>query len=842
MKVNSGVLKKMKIKFSLFFVLFIVTLLSVISITPVRQLQQATSITVSIAGMPVLQRIATFIDGDKYERLAQTLDPSDPFFVETQAKIRRVRENTPCLYLYTMAPYKDKIHRFIFDGEEPGSVGFSPLGSEENTENYDIAYRQTYDTKSPQFTHTMFQSNWGLLISAYMPILNSRKEVVGVIGIDFQGQDAHDVISSSTRWQIIFFLGFVTVGLFFYFYFLKDITQQNQVLLEMSQRAESASQAKSDFLARMSHEIRTPMNAVIGMSDLAQRDYGTSKCLEYLTGIKNAGLSLLTIINDILDFSKIESGRLEISAAPYETASMLNDVLTMIRVKMADKPLELVVEPDLNIPGTLIGDDIRVKQVLLNLLGNAVKYTNEGIVRFSFSGQPLGDGAIRLAFVIKDSGIGIKQEDISRLFGNFIRIDEKRNSSIEGTGLGLSIARSLCLAMNGDISVASEYGKGSVFTITLIQAVADWKPMGEMAPVPTTLAGAKCASLIAPEAQVLVVDDFSSNLLVAEGLLAPYKMRVLTGFNGREAVELVQARSFDLVLMDHMMPEMDGMEAVAAIRALGGRFMEVPIVALTANVVSGMKEQFLANGFNDFLAKPIDTGELDNVLQKWIPAAKQLCAETDSVPSQEGGREETSLEIEGVNVAAGIARLGGSPDYYQKVLRMFCQDAEAGFALLEVSPDEAALPSFTTFVHALKSGLGNIGAQALSKSAAVLEQAGRSGDMAAIQSNLAPFKKKLAALMAHISELTAVAQSGGASLDSASEPLLREAAAELKAALKVALETGDTNEIDIALAKLQNLNLPQKMRVIIDDIAKHVLFGDFKKVTEAVNVLLEHEN
>ncbi|MCL2010443.1 MAG: ATP-binding protein, partial [Synergistaceae bacterium] len=387
--------------------------------------------------------------------------------------------------------------------------------------------------------------------------------------------------------------------------------------------AERLTREKDYFIARISHEIRTPMNAVIGMSELAQQDYGTARGLEYISGIKNAGASLLSIINDILDFSKIESGGLELSKEAYETASMLNDVLAIIRVQMSEKPLELLVETTPGIPRGMVGDAGRVKQILLNLLSNAVKYTNEGFIRFSASAERKGENTVCLSFVVEDSGIGIKPEDIPKLFGDFTRIDEKRNSAIEGTGLGLSIASSLCRGMGGDIAVSSEYGKGSVFTATLTQIVTDWEPMEDAATISATRAETQRATFIAPDAEVLVVDDFPNNLAVTEGLLRAYKMRVFTCLNGREAVNLAEARSFDLVFMDHMMPEMDGMEAMQAIRGRGGRFEELPIAALTAHAISGMKETFLASGFSDFLSKPIETDKLDALLRRWIPEEKQ---------------------------------------------------------------------------------------------------------------------------------------------------------------------------------------------------------------------------
>ncbi|MDR1849775.1 MAG: response regulator, partial [Zoogloeaceae bacterium] len=614
---------------------------------------------------------------------------------------------------------------------------------------------------------------------------------------------------------------------------VRERTRQLEIQTEA---AEQASRTKSEFLARMSHEIRTPMNAVIGMSELAQRDYGSPKGLEYLSGIKNAGVSLLSIINDILDFSKIESGRLELTTSTYETAHLLNDILDIIRVRMVEKPLELIMEADPGLPRALSGDAGRVKQIMLNLLSNAVKYTQKGFIRLSVTGERTEAQTIRLTFVIEDSGIGIKPEDMPKLFGDFIRIDEKRNSAIEGTGLGLSIARNLCRIMGGDITATSQYGKGTAFTATMLQAVDDEKPMGDITATKARRVETQRISFTAPDAEVLVVDDFASNLMVAEGLLASYKARVQTCLNGREAVKLVKARPFDLVLMDHMMPEMDGMEATAAIRALGGRFAELPIVALTANAVSGMKEMFLANGFNDFLAKPITTNELDALLQKWIPAAKQHnVSATDGGVTPEDAVAATSPEIADLDIAAGIARVGGSPSRYRDLLRMFCRDAEAGFALLAANQDAAGLQAFTTFVHALKSGLANIGANALSRTAAELEQAGRAGDMAAIQGNLPAFREALTALMARIGEATAPPQSSEAELKNVSAAQLRQIVTELK----TALDAKDTDRIDIAMEKLQALPLAPEMRSTEGDITQLLLFGDFKKAAAVVEALLE---
>ncbi|MDR0440573.1 MAG: response regulator, partial [Candidatus Accumulibacter sp.] len=589
------------------------------------------------------------------------------------------------------------------------------------------------------------------------------------------------------------------------------------------------------FLVRMSHEIRTPMNAIIGLSELARREYGKPKALEYIAGIKSAGASLLAIINDILDFSKIESGRVDITPSPYEMGSLLNDVLTIIKVRMRETSLELISEAAPDIPGVMIGDATRVKQILLNLLNNAVKYTHKGFVKFAVSWERMGEDEIRLIFTVEDSGIGIKQEDMQKLFGEFTRFDEKRNINIEGTGLGLSIARSLSRAMGGDITVESEYGKGSLFTAVLTQIVADWQPMGNAADITTTRSETQSVTFIAPEAEVLLVDDFPSNLLVAEGLLIPYRMRLTTCLNGQEAVELVRQRPFDLVLMDHMMPVMDGVEATRAIRDMDEeRCRTIPIVALTANAVAGMREMFLENGFNDYLSKPIDVRQLDIVLKEWIPAGKRRRAPKEDESNWEDAASlETLLPvIEGLDAAAGVTRVGGSPARYLDLLGTFCRDVEARSALLENEPDEAALPSFTTQVHALKSALANIGAANLSRAAARLEQAGRESKLSAIREELAPFRERLGVLKAQIGEFLASSRSKD------EKPAGAEVM-EVLARLGKALEAKNFDEIDLALEQAQSRLPAGAMREAVCEIADFILTAEFEKAADALNALFE---
>jgi signal transduction histidine kinase/CheY-like chemotaxis protein len=419
--------------------------------------------------------------------------------------------------------------------------------------------------------------------------------------------------------------------------------------------SERENRAKSDFLTRTSHEIRTPMNAIIGFSELAQREFGKSKGLEYIRGIRSAGGTLLAIINDILDFSKIESGSINFSSERYRASSLLNDAITLARARLVAKPVKLVCQVAPDVPQELSGDSARVRQILMNLLSNAVKYTDSGQIILSVGARKNGEGEARIAFEVSDTGIGIRAEDMGKLFEEFTRLEGKRNIGVTGTGLGLAIARSLCRAMGGDVDCESVYGEGSAFRASFVQKVADWTPMGPLLggePAPKESAG---PSFLAPEAEVLVVDDYASNLMVAEGLLAPYGMRLSFAAGGLESVGLVRERSFDLILMDHMMPDMDGIEAVKAIRDMeGGR--HVPVAALTANAVAGMREMYLSNGFDDYLTKPIDPERLDRLLARWIPPSKRL---DPPGPDRAGGVGEGGG---GAGAASGRPAFAGAPE------------------------------------------------------------------------------------------------------------------------------------------------------------------------------------
>jgi signal transduction histidine kinase/CheY-like chemotaxis protein len=658
-----------------------------------------------------------------------------------------------------------------------------------------------------------------------------------------------------------------TEGALLLFY---DLTE----IILAKEQAEQASRAKSSFLAQTSHEIRTPMNAVLGMSELALRADSLPKALEYVEGIKQAGHNLLSIINDILDISKIEAGTLEINAAPYSLSSLLNDVINIVRLRVAEKPVSFITDVDSRIPNKLFGDEARIRQILLNLLTNAVKYTNKGYIRLIVKGENLrpGPGAagVTLAFDVEDSGIGIKEQDLSNLFQRFIRLDMKKNHGIEGTGLGLAITKSLCRAMGGDVNVSSVYGKGSIFSVRVPQAYLEDAPVaavenpgakaalcyerrplyaasieytfknlgvpvklcaaeeelyreleerdypfafvsankaekagawietrglstvlvsmanpGEitgtqgknMTRVPLPLYAVPVANVlnhqaaaeprklrrgrfIAPGAKILVVDDISTNLVVTAGLLAAYRSRVDTCVSGADAVKMVQERRYDMVFMDHMMPEMDGIESTRYIRALeGDYYKQLPVIALTANAITGMKEMFLEQGFNDYLSKPIEISKLDQIMEAWIPADKKIQRSGDDDGDDDSGGLLESCAVEGLDLKMGKERYREKT--YLEVLRSYAVHTpgllEKLKKLTRGTLNEETIGEYTITVHGLKGSTYGICANGIAKQAEGLEHAARSGDKEYIGQKNGIFIETVKTLLEKIRELLAKA-------------------------------------------------------------------------------------
>lgn len=403
---------------------------------------------------------------------------------------------------------------------------------------------------------------------------------------------------------------------------LKDLKHSQEALKDAVIRAESADQAKSDFLANMSHEIRTPINAVLGMNELISRESTEETILTYSSNVADAGNALLSLINDILDFSKIEAGHMELTPANYELTSLIREVNNIISIRCTEKGLKLNITCNPDTPNLLYGDEVRIRQILINILNNALKYTDEGSVTLCIDYEPVEDDKIMLILKAKDTGIGIKQDDITNLFDAFKRIDPAHNRKREGTGLGLSITKSFVDMMGGTINVDSVYGEGSEFTIRIPQLVKGASKTGIVTDSLTSNKKSKYkASFKASDARILVVDDVAMNLKVIKGLLKQTGIIVDTASSGAECLELIRDTRYNLIFLDHMMPEMDGLETKVLIDNDDTHANKnTPIIMLTANAIIGAKDEYIDAGFTDYLAKPVKSQELEAMLIKYLPA------------------------------------------------------------------------------------------------------------------------------------------------------------------------------------------------------------------------------
>ena len=409
---------------------------------------------------------------------------------------------------------------------------------------------------------------------------------------------------------------------------LENITKERKErerLMDISDSAIAASEAKSAFLSNMSHEIRTPINAILGMNEMILRETNNNDIIGYSNNIKSAGNSLLTIINDILDFSKIESGKMDIIPVDYDLTSTLNDLINMIKPRAEAKNLKILTDIDPETPTALFGDEVRLKQIMINLLTNAVKYTEKGSIQLkvTFSKETKTSQNIILKVSISDTGIGIKKEDLQKLFDKFVRIDEKRNRNIEGTGLGMSITSNLLTMMGGSMNVESEYGKGSTFSFDLSQTVRKWTPIGDYSKEFSKLSSKEkyVPKFKAPNAHIVIIDDNAINIAVFKGLLKKTGIKIDSAENGKEGIRLCIENKYDIIFLDHMMPGMDGIETLNELKEKypDNKNNETPVVCLTANAISGAKEKYVEAGFTDYLSKPIDPQKLEELIFSYLP-------------------------------------------------------------------------------------------------------------------------------------------------------------------------------------------------------------------------------
>lgn len=659
------------------------------------------------------------------------------------------------------------------------------------------------------------------------------------------------------RFPIVYF--FDTAVCIYINYTLLEYRKRQVSLLEMAQQASST---KGDFLANMSHEIRTPLNAVVGMCELILRENDISDTVrDYCFSIQNSGRSLLSIINDILDFSKIESGKMELIMEEFNIASTLNDVINMALTRKSDKPIEIIVKCDPDIPVGLIGDELRIRQVMINLVTNAIKFTNRGCVVIRVS-QTKHDYGINLSVSVADTGIGISPEGLEKLFNSFQQINTKKNRSVEGAGLGLAISRNLVTSMGGFINVSSVSGSGSEFRFVVPLKVSDNKPfvsirepekihaacfidmtkfaMPKVAKEYASLIADLKASLnadfemfdslaalkravsekkythlftgreeyianrgfieglsadtdvivvqdrlnaielppnmkciykpfyimtaasvfnneklllninerrnstvrfVAPKARVLIVDDNIINLKVAVGLMRPYHMQVLTVDSGRAAISMLRSKDIDIVFMDHMMPEMDGIEATHEIRSMEGSYYKnLPIIALTANAVNGVRDMYIEAGLNDFIAKPIELSALDRVLKTWLPRELIQAPSSRSEHRSSGERrksekpkEKAAPESELLSSETGVFYTGGDIDAYNEILEVYVSKANEKHDYILKLFNEKSWKNYVIEVHALKSSSLTVGSKPLSELAKELELAGKAGNYSLIE-------------------------------------------------------------------------------------------------------------
>ena len=522
------------------------------------------------------------------------------------------------------------------------------------------------------------------------------------------------------------------------------LAQANKDADAARQEALAANEAKGKFLAQMSHEIRTPINAVLGMDEMILRESKEQNVREYAMDIYTAGQSLLSLINDILDFSKIDSGKMEIVPVVYDLSSLIHDLVNMISQRAADKALQLEVEVDHEIPSRLFGDDVRIRQILINLLTNAVKYTHEGTVWLRVAGRVVNDIVV-IRFIVEDTGIGIKAEDLPKLSAEFERIEEDRNRNIEGTGLGMSITIQLLTLLGSKLHVESEYGKGSKFYFELEQKIIEDTPIGDFGSKIQQIAEnfSYTSKICAPEAKILVVDDNAVNRKVLRNLLKETQIQVTEAAGGAECLHLVQESHYDLIFLDHMMPEMDGVETLHRIKALSTFPCEdTPIVVLTANAVSGAKEAYLSEGFDDFLSKPIMPDKLETMIQTMLPE-KLLQSVTKSTQklSQQTADNEMHLEdlpvVEGLDWNYAWLHL---PDMelLAYTVKAFYDQIGTAADCLERAYGQISnidqLESYRIQVHAMKSLAATIGILPLSGVARVLESAAKDGKIEVILS------------------------------------------------------------------------------------------------------------
>ena len=618
------------------------------------------------------------------------------------------------------------------------------------------------------------------------------------------------------------------------------IIEQNHLMKRLVLQTEDANRAKTNFVSNMSHEIRTPMNSIVGITEILLRSRHSPKEQEYLLNIQSSGRVLLTIINDVLDCSKMEAGKMQLFDEPYDTCSLFHDLRISMENRIGHSGLELIYDIDQDIPCKLKGDMGRIRQVIINLVNNAIKYTEKGSVRFSVHVRQKNTDKVMLYYEVADTGIGIRKEDQKILFDAFQRVEMDRNRYVEGTGLGLTISQNLVNMMGGVIEVESEYGKGSRFFFTIEQTIIDPTPVsavnynGQKDNV--TEKEAECL-FIAPEAHILLVDDNELNLVVAKELLKPLRMQIDTAENGLQAVKMVRGSQYDLVLMDHMMPVMDGIEAAKAIRALPeDKYQKLPIIALTANAMVDARKEFLNAGMNGFVAKPIDFARICNQLKLWLPKdlvrdvpkeeAKKLLA--DDLSDREIQPEDPQMGFsfeEGVNHCGSKAAL-------MKTIRIFYRTIDSKADKIEQCLKEGLISDYVVEVHALKSSALLIGAVPLSEAAKELEGYGKQGKTELLE-------EKTPDLLAMYRDFKDILKPYADKEEAARQEASNGEWCQALQQIHQCIEQFDLDGVDRIMEKLEEYQVPECIRESMDQLRVYVADVSMEEIMELTDTMTE---
>lgn len=521
---------------------------------------------------------------------------------------------------------------------------------------------------------------------------------------------------------------------------MEELQQKNRELEAARSAVEKAENARDIFLANMSHELRTPINTILGLNELILRESQEEAVKEYARDIRQAGNILLALVSDILDFSKLEADKMELTEGIYDVSSLLNDLINSISVQQRRKKLDLVLDIAQDVPYKLFGDEIHIRQIIGNLLSNAVRYTDKGKITLHLSWKEVSKDSIEIYVLVKDTGIGIKEEDIPKLFKAFQRMDSTIRSKDDRTGLGLAITQRLIEMMGGKLEVQSVYGKGSAFSFKIVQKVVDREPLGDFEKqYRESLRSIEDyhEKFIAPMGRILIVDDNAMNLAVAQGLLKGTRLQIDVAASGEECLELIKRKTYHLICMDHMMPVMDGVQTLHAIRALEGNpSRDIPVIALTANAVAGARELYLKEGFQDYLTKPIDADKFENMLIEYLPDNvvyltnnREVSDEFEPQDAEEFDIRESQLYLMGFNLRNGLRYMGGDKSLYGKVLHDFHSILQEKETALEDFLQKGDMPGYTIIVHSLKGNARSVGADDLADEAFELEKMAKAGQL-----------------------------------------------------------------------------------------------------------------